>query len=310
LRHKIRSGVEETIEKELAGKGRLGGSAAPENGSKRHNGTAAPTASKHEDPAMTAYLQAFPAAVVDKVRTMCEVQDPHEAREEDELFEDINRFRHDVRAARDRLDSTRARVARLSADTCADALRVSREAEERVCAVLEASIAHAQREKEAGGPLPLRPAAAGSGSGSGSDDNLEEVISSAGVDAAAVEHKASALIGKLSELPGPLKAVRQEIPELTASIATSMKSIRDIMSEGGSQTEALFDKAPPTPLPGKIGKRAEGRSGGGAVNGGGAEEENLAEEARSAARGARVGQARKEWQAEGLGVAGGLVGGM
>lgn len=309
LRHKIRAGVEETMETELAKKHPPGVPAPPGNGTTSVHGSAA---SQHEDPAMTAYLKAFPAAVMDKVRTMCRVQEPREAREEDELFEAISRHRENVRAARDRLESTRARIARLSADTCAAALRVSRAADERAGGVLEASIAHARREKEAGGPLPLRPAAA-AGSGSGSDDNLdEEVMYPVGVDLAAVEHQASALIGNLSELPGPLKAVRQEIPELTASIATSMKSVGDIMAEGGgSQTEALFDKAPPTPLPGKRRKRAAG-GGGAAENGGGErnEEEHPAEEVRSAARGARVGQARKEWQAEGLGVAGGMVGGL
>ncbi|CAN0214740.1 unnamed protein product [Ectocarpus sp. 12 AP-2014] len=298
MRYRVSTVVDETTKKSLAGK---------KSGSSADVAVVAPT----QDAATTAYLRAFQAAVADKVRDLCEVQDARESREEDELVGEIFQFSHDLRAARSRLYATRARVSRLAADTCRDALRVSEAADDRACAVLEASTAHARRESETGGPLPLRIDDAASNGGGGSDDDDLENDGSRrgggifqGLETEVVEPKVSALIGKMAELPGPLKSVLQEIPELTASLAVSVQEAEAAIKAGQSRTEALLGKAPPTPLSSKKGK---GAAGAGAAGANVVEDERYPpEDARAAAREARVQQARKEWEAIGVGVVGGI----
>ncbi|CAM9831437.1 unnamed protein product [Ectocarpus sp. 6 AP-2014] len=300
MRYRVSTVVDETTKKSLAGK---------KSGSSADVAVVAPA----QDAATTAYLRAFQAAVADKVRDLCEVQDARESREEDELVGEIFQFSHDLRAARSRLYATRARVARLSADTCRDALRVSEAADDRACAVLEASTAHARRESETGGPLPLRiDDAASNGGGGSDDDDLENGGGGGrgggifqGLETGVVEPKVSALIGKMAELPGPLKSVLQEIPELTASLAVSVQEAEAAIKAGQSRTEALLGKAPPTPLSSKKGKGAAGAAGAAGANV--VEDERYPpEDARAAAREARVQQARKEWEAIGVGVVGGI----
>ncbi|CAN0448116.1 unnamed protein product [Pylaiella littoralis] len=266
---------------------------------------------------------------------MCEVQDPRESREEDKLFEDVIQGCDNVWAARARLAATRARVARLSVATCSDALRVSQAADDRACSVLEAITEHARMEKETGGPLPLAPGpspagtAANGSSGSGNSSNgagsdggggggggdhhsdnnagggVVAVPTYAGVDASVLEPKVSMLIGKLSELPGPLKALLQEIPEVTASLSVTVQNVEAVMRTGNSRAEALLRKAPPTPLPGSK-KKGKGAAAAAAGAGGVDDERPPPEELRSAAREARVEQAKKRWQAEGVGMVGGI----
>ncbi|CAN0492199.1 unnamed protein product [Ectocarpus sp. 8 AP-2014] len=301
MRYRVSTVVDETTKKSLAGK---------KSGSSADVAVVAPA----QDVATTAYLRAFQAAVADKVRDLCEVQDARESREEDELVGEIFQFSHDLRVARSRLYATRARVARLSADTCRDALRVSEAADDRACAVLEASTAHARRESETGGPLPLRiDDAASNGGGGSDDDDLENGGGGGGrgggifqgLQTEVVEPKVSALIGKMAELPGPLKSVLQEIPELTASLAVSVQEAEAAIKAGQSRTEALLGKAPPTPLSTKKGKGAAGAAGAAGANV--VEDERYPpEDARAAAREARVQQARKEWEAIGVGVVGGI----
>lgn len=300
MRYRVSTVVDETTKKSLTGK---------KSGS---NSGAVAVVTPTQDTATTAYLRAFQAAVADKVRDLCEVQDARESREEDELVGEIFQFSHDLRAARSRLYATRARVARLSAETCRDSLRVSEEADDRACAVLEASTAHARRESETGGPLPLRIDAASNGGGGSDDDDLENSGSRGGGDffqgleTAVVEPKVSTLIGKMAELPGPLKSVLQEIPELTASLAVSVQEAEAAIKTGQSRTEALLGKAPPTPLPSKKGKGAAGAAAGAAGANVVEDERYPPEDARAAAREARVQQARKEWEAIGVGVVGGM----
>ncbi|CAM9824871.1 unnamed protein product [Ectocarpus sp. 8 AP-2014] len=300
MRYRVSTVVDETTKKSLAGK---------KSGSSADVAVVAPA----QDAATTAYLRAFQAAVADKVRELCDVQDARESREEDELVGEIFQFSHDLRAARSRLYATRARVARLSADTCRDALRVSEAADDRACSVLEASTAHARRESETGGPLPLRIDDAASNGGGGSDDDDLENGGGGnrgggifqGLETGVVEPKVSALIGKMAELPGPLKSVLQEIPELTASLAVSVQEAEAAIKAGQSRTEALLGKAPPTPLSSKKGKRTTGAAGAAGANV--VEDERYPpEDARAAAREARVQQARKEWEAIGVGVVGGI----
>lgn len=350
MRNRLRSVVSEATATDLAGTAASSGPGAVAAGRSRRSvgGAAAPSPSaaataaaassatatattavdpEQEDPATTAYLRAFQNAVADKVQGMCEVQDPSESREEDKLFGDVIQCCDDVRAARARLAATRARVARLSAATCSDALRISQAADDRACSVLEASTEHARMEKKTGCPLPLTPgppAAAtangsssnGGGSGAGGDDDDDDdqsdnndgggdvvaVPTYSGVDASVLEPKVSKLIGKLSELPGPLKALLQEIPELTASLSVSVQNVEAAMRTGNSRAEALLRKAPPTPLPGSK-KKGKGAV---AAAGGADDERPPPEEVRSAAREARVGQAKKQWQAEGVGMVGGI----
>lgn len=305
MRRRLRSIVDETMAKKLAGKADSTGSRS------KSGGGAAAAVSPTEDPTTAAFLRAFQAAAASKVQAMCALPDPRELREEEELFEDILQFGDDIQAASARLAATRARVARLSADTCKDALRLSEATDDRACSVLEARTKHARREKDAGGPLPLVSAAsgdggAGSGSGSSDDDDGagDTVASFGGIDPGLMEPIISALIGKMSALPGPLKSVLQEMPELTASLAVSVQNAESVMEKRESRTEALLSKAPPTPLPSK--KRRAAGAGAGAGRGGAADEagDKRPEEVRSAARVARVEQARKEWEAGGVGVAG------
>eukprot|EP00752_Nemacystus_decipiens_P010551 g9396.t1 len=306
LRRRFRSVVEETAAKKLAGKASSSESgAAAESRSKDGGGaeTATAAAPPVEDPATAAYLRAFQAAVTRNVQAMCELPDPRELQEEDQLVADMSKFADDVQAARASLAATRARVIRLSADTCRDALRVGKAADDRACSVLEARAKHARREKEAGGTLPLAPAANGdSGAGDhGAPDDTEASVFS-DMDPSVMEPKVSYLIGKLSELPGPLKSVLQEIPELTASLAVSVQNAEAVMEKSESRTEALLGKPPPTPLPTR--KRRAGGVGAGRAAVAGEAGDERPEEVRSAAREARVEQARKEWEAGGVGVAG------
>ncbi|CAM9639014.1 unnamed protein product [Ectocarpus fasciculatus] len=310
MRYRVSTVVEETTKKKTLAAAAAGKSRTSSDGDVA---VVTPT----QDPATAAYLRAFQAAVADKVRDLCEVQDARESREEDELVGEIFQFSRDLRAARSRLYATRARVARLSADTCRDSLRASEAADDRACAALEASTAHARRESETGGPLPLRIDAASNGGGGSDDEDLENGSGGSGscsrgggifqgLETAVVEPKVSTLIGKMAELPGPLKSVLQEIPELTASLAVSVQEAEAAVKTGQSRTEALLGKAPPTPLSSKKGKGAAG--GGGAAAGANVVEDERypAEDARAAAREARVQQARKEWEAIGVGVVGGI----
>lgn len=304
LRLRFRSVTDEAAAKKLAGKASSTESGAAAGGrSKSGGGATAPEAAAAAGPTATAYLRAFQAAVASNVQAMCQLPEPCELREEDELFTDILQFCEDAQAVNARLAATRARVARLSADTCRDALRVSAAADDRACSVLEARTKHAQREKEVGGPLPLAPAANGD-SGGGADGDVDTVASFSGIDPNVMEPKISALIGKLAELPGPLKSVLQEMPELTASLAVSVQNAESAMEKRESRTEALLGKAPPTPLPSKKRRAAGAGAGAGGAAGGAGDERP--EEVRSAAREARVEQARKEWEAGGVGVAGSI----
>ena len=236
------------------------------------------------------------------MRAMCELPDPRELQEEDELLADFSQFCDNLQAARARLEATRARIIRLSADTWRDALRVNEAADDRACSVLETRLKHARKEEEIGGALPLVSAANGGSGGGGGDD--ETVASFRGIDAGIMEPKISDLIGKMAQLPGPLKSVLQEIPELTASLAVSVQNAESVMEKRESRTEALLGKPPPTPLPSR--KRRAGGAGPGAGAGGAAGDagDERPEEVRSAAREARVEQARREWEAGGVGMAG------
>eukprot|EP00903_Cladosiphon_okamuranus_P009356 g8922.t1 len=304
LRLRFRSVTDEAAAKKLAGKASSTESGVAAGGRSKNGGGATPTeaAAALQDAISTAYqyLRAFQAAVASNVQAMCELPDPGELQEEDELFTDILQFCEEAQAANARLAATRARVARLSVDTCRDALRVSEAADDRACSVLEARIKHARREKEVGGPLPLVAAANGD-SGGGANDAVDTMASFSGIDPNVMEPKITGLIAKLAELPGPLKSVLQEIPELTASLAVSVQNAESVMEKRESRTEALLGKAPPTPLP----RKKHGAGAGGAVAAGGAGDE-WPEDVRSAAREARVEQARKEWEAGGVGVAGSI----
>ena len=301
VRLRVASVAEESMaRKEPPGKGGgRGAAAAP---------ASAPV--PQQDPTTISYARAFQAAVASKVGAMCEPPSPRESREEDELFGDVVRFCDEVQAARVRLAATRARVAGLSAATCNDAIRISEAADDRACCVLNASTEHARKEAETGGPLPLVSAANGGDNGDTGDSGDGHRVSSSftGIDAAILEPKIGALIGKLSELPGPLKSVLQEIPELTASLAVSVQNAESVVESRESRTEALLGKAPPTPLPrkGKAAAAAAGRGGGAGADGEPDDERHPPEEVRSAARGARMQQAKKDWESEGVGMVGGF----
>lgn len=294
---RIGSVADEGLAKSLAGKAGSGGPPPAVVG----NGGAAAVAK--QDPTTTAYARAFQAAVAGKVKAMCKLPDPRESQEEDELFGEVVQFCDEIQAAKVRLAATRARVAALSTATCNDAIRISEAADDRACCVLNASTEHWRKEAEAAGALWDER---GKGGGRGdSDPGSPKPFT--GIDPGIVEPKMTSLIGKLSELPGPLKSVLQEMPELTASLAVSVQNAESVMEKRESRTEALLGKAPPTPLPSKKGKAAAARGGGAGASGELDDERHPPEEVRSAAREARVEQRRKEWEAQGLGMVGGVL---
>lgn len=272
--------VQETMRNRLAGSGEQG----------KGKGVAGSSVTGGKQDATTAaYLKAFQAAVASKVASMCDIQDAREKLEAEDLLNEISIFGEEMQTAREKLRATRARVARLSASVCNDSLRAAEAEDDRACEILEANAEQARREMEAGGPLPTAGEEDGDGEPGGGFS---------GIDANVLEPKVSLLIGKLSELPGPLKAVLQEIPELTASLAKTVQSVEAAMGAGQSRTEALLGKAPPTPIPAAKVDAAGGQEAGG--------EERPPEEARASAREARVEQLRKEWEAAGVGTFGGI----
>lgn len=287
MRRRVATVVEETMRNRLAG---------AEQMEKGREAAGSGAAGGQQDATTTAYLRAFQAAVAAKVRMMCDVQDAREQSEADELMKEIVQFYEDIRAARERLHATRARVSRLAVATCNDSLRVAKAADDRTAAALEAMVEQARKDKEDGFPLP--PVDGVDGAGGDDLDPAGDAAFVSGIDAAVLEPKVSLLIGNLSELPGPLKSVLQEIPEWTTSLAKTIQSVETAMGVGESRTEALLDKSPPTLKKGK----GRGSAGGGAA----ADRRQAPEEARATAREARVGQARKEWQATGTGVLGGV----
>lgn len=294
MRRRVSTVVEETMRNRLAGTEVVGNgekataaAAAGSNGQQQHR--------HHQDAAMAAYLRAFQAAVMSKVASMCDVQDAREQREADQLMEEMVQFSDDMQAARERLRGTRARVARLADSASRDSLLIAKAADDRAAATLEAKAVQATRERETGGPFPP-PDGAGYDDldGAGGTDGF------AGIDGDVLEPKVSLLIGKLSELPGPLKSVLQEIPELTAALAKLVQNVEAAMSVGESRTEALLGKSPPMPL-------TKGSGSGGVLRGGaGGDFRYRPEEVRETAREARVEQARKDWEASGVGVLGGI----
>lgn len=248
-----------------------------------------------QDATTAAYVKAYQAAVAFKVASMCHAQDAHERLEAEDLMNDIVQFGEDMQAERKRLRATRSLVARLFTSACNDSLRAAEADDDRACKVLEADAEHARREREAGGPLPLPIEGEGRGAGGGGVEHDGNGFS--GIDADVLEPKVSMLIGKLSELPGPLKTVLQEMPELTASLAKTVQSVEAAMESGESRTEALLSKAPPTPLP---------AAGGGGGKPGAGDQRRPPEEVHANARETRVEQARKEWEATGEGTFGSI----
>ncbi|CAM9977277.1 unnamed protein product [Ascophyllum nodosum] len=290
MRLRVATVVKETIEKRLAG------TATDERGRGQGPGSNGPAAGnmqqqQMEDPSVTSYLQALQSAIMTKVKSMCDVQDDREQREAEELMREIIEFDDEMLAARERLDATRARVARLAAETCRDSLRLAEAADNRAVAALEAKIEQARKERDERGTLLLPHGPLGA---------VEDVDAAAtgvyaGIIGDVLEPKVSLLIGKLSELPGPLKSVLQEIPELTASLAKMVQKVEETMTVRDSRTEKLLGKAPPTPLP-KGNAAAAGATG----------SRHPPEEIRETARKARLEQARKEWETAGDGLLGGM----
>lgn len=313
MRRRVRTVVDETTAKKLAEKASSTVPGAAESRSKSSSGGGGAAAAAvvppaaDEDPTATAYLRAFQAAVASHVRAMCEIPDPRELQEEDTIYEELLQSGVEAQAALARLAATRARIACLSVDTCRDALRVSEAADDRACSVLEARTKHARREKEIGGPLPLISAAngdSGAGGGDGDDDGIGDAVAFSGIDPSDLEPRVTRLIAEMSELPGPLKTWLQELPEHTAALAASVQNAELVMEKRDSRTEALLGKAPPTPLPSKKSRAAGAGAGAGAGGAAGeAGDEQRPEDVRSAAREARVEQARKEWEAGGVGMA-------
>lgn len=231
-----------------------------------------------------AYVRQFAAAIMAKARSMCDVKDAEQQREADALMAEIIELNEDMQKTSARLNATRARVARLNLTTCADSLRVSKAAEDRAAAAA----------LEAGATLGR--AVAG---GVAVADNALDTSGFSGLEAGVLEPKVSMLIGAIAELPGPLKAILQELPELTTSLSTTVQSVEAAVGVGESRTEALLDKAPPVPLGSKRGR------GGRRIGG---NHHPPREAARATAREMRVEQARMERAAGGNGRLGEIFG--
>lgn len=253
-----------------------------------HNGLREQQKQKQQKthPSKTAYLKPFQSAIMKKVRSASNVRDDREMRETEELVTEINQFVDEMQVAMERLRARRAQVSRLSTETCQEHLRIAKAADDRASTALQAKADQARKQRDDGEMILLSDGALSS-----IDDIDAAAGLFAGIDGDVLEPKVSLLIGKLSELPGPLKSVLQEIPELTASLAKMVQNVENAMNIRESRTEALLNKAPPTPL--SKGSNAVTIAAGGA------------KEMRATAREARVEQAMKEWEASaGVGMLG------
>lgn len=287
MRRRVATVAEETVRTSLVGRVGKG------KGKSSVGGASATSTGSDQDTAATAsYLRAFQAAIMTKVASACDMQDAQEQREANDLMEEILRFNDEMQCTRERLEATRARVAKLAATTCNDSLRIAKVTDDRIAAALNAKTAQARKDCDAGVP----PAAVG---GAGvNDDGLGAAGDSfAGLEQGALEPKVSLLIGKITELPGPLKSVLQEMPELTASLAKTVQSVEAAMSVEESRTESLLGKAPPTPI-------VKGNGGAAGGEDGGHLDSRFPEDVRATAREARAKQAREELEAGGAGVLG------
>lgn len=249
-----------------------------------HNGLQQQQKQKQQKkhPSKSAYLKPFQCAIMNKVRSASNVRDDRERRETEDLVIDINQFVDEMQVAMERLRARRAQVSRLSDETCREHLRIAKTADDRASTALQAKADQARKQRDDGETLLLPDSALSS------IDDIDAVSGLfAGIDGDVLEPKVSLLIGKLSELPGPLKSVLQEIPELTASLAKMVQNVEEAMSIRESRTEELLNKAPPTPL-------SKGSSAV-AITAGGAGSRHPPEEMRAAARETRVEQAMKEW---------------
>lgn len=304
MRRRVFTVVEETM------RNRLAGTKGASNGDGNHADAAS---AKQTDPTTVVYLKAFQGAVHSKVASVCELPDEREQKEAEELMGEMLQFAEHKQAARKRLRATRERVARLCIAACQNSLRTAGANEDVMVAALETKIEQARKDAETG-RLPR-----GGGAGHGFDaavgiigdglhiNDRHAIIGFAGIDSSALEPKVSRLIGTLAELPGPLKTVLQEMPELTASLAKTVQSVNGAIEAGESRTEALLGKAPPMPLAKKM--LAGGGGGGvGGSHGGDGARHVTAGDARAAAKEARAEQARREWQAARDGVLGGTFG--
>lgn len=288
MRCRVATVAEETMRTRLAGKVGKGKGKSAVGGA-----LATPTGSDQDTAAATAsYLRAFQAAIMTKVASACDIQDAQEQREAEDLMKEIVQFNDEMQHTRERLEATRARVATLAATTCNDSLCIDKATDDGIAAALNAKIEQARKDCDAGVP----PSAAAGGAGI-HDNGLDSSGDSfAGLEQGALEPKVSLLIGKITELPGPLKSVLQEMPELTASLAKTVQSVEAAMGVEESRTESLLAKAPPTPL-----VKGNGGAGG---NDGGYLGSRFPEEVRATAKEARAKQARDELEAGGAGVLG------
>lgn len=248
------------------------------------------------DPATLAgvepYLTRFQEMVLSKIASMCDVKGVEAQHEADELSMQIEQLFAHSRHTIARLNATRARVARLGLETCSDALRISKLAEDRKAELL------AKSGGDCGG--------SGGGDGNGQGAQHSEFCGmEAGVLEPALEPKVSMLIGAIAELPGPLKAVLQELPELTSSLSKTVRSVQAAIGVGESRTEALLGKVPPAPLGNRGGQRGAGLGPGG--EGHGAEGHKPPEIARATARERRAKEARLQREAGGAGMLGEIM---
>lgn len=227
------------------------------------------------DPATRVYLRGFLAGIMMKTESMCKVTDVEQEGEAEKLMEEILDLYDDMERTTSRLKATRARVARLGATTSANTLRISKAIDDRTVAAFERGSTKSPTNDGTSPPA---------------SDVLGRGLS--GLEAGALEPKVSMLIGAIAELPGPLKAVLQELPELTSSLATTVQSVEAALGGGESRTEELLGKAPPAPLARKRG----------VVAGiGGDRSQPPPKIVRANARETRVAQARLERAAGGAG---------
>lgn len=240
-----------------------------------------------------AYLKHFQAMVAAKAESMCDTTRGAELELElEELAARIAPILENRQRTIARLAATRARVSRLAVSTCSDALRISNATEPSALsagASSSESKSAGQRVGEAGGGemMPVGGGASGSASGGGRSTPADTEFS--GLEEGVLEPKVSMLIGAIAELPGPLKAVLRELPELTSSLTRTVQSVEAAIGMKESKTEALLAKAPPAPL-GNRGGRAGGVTGAAGIDAGGLLPPPAV--ARAAARATRVEQAK------------------
>lgn len=205
----------------------------------------------------TGYMKPFLSMVATRAASMCETAGSEaEQLEIDELMSRISSMLEERQRTVALLRASRARVDRLAVSTCSDTLHFSTMTED---AALGASDSNTANNTTTGSSNMAQQQLAGDvvSAGGGRRNAAGENIELMGLEEGVLEPKVSTLIGAIAELPGPLKALLRELPEVASSLIRTVQSVETAVEMEESKTEAVLGRMPPAPL------RKKAISGGG-----------------------------------------------